>query len=387
MTDRRRIVIVGGGPIGCALACALRGSGHECVVLEARHADNPAKDARTLALSFGSRLILERINAWQAIEPVTPITSIHVSQRAGFGNTLLQARDVGLEALGYVAPFSATHSALLSRIRSDSLELRTGIEVTSLQRDSDGVEVHCTAGSETLVLRAALVVIADGGASLGGQVGATFATREYRQVAIVGMVRADRPHPGRAYERFTPDGPVALLPANGEFALVWSCRPDASPGLLSSSDTEFLSALQSHFGDRAGRFIAVRARAAFPLTLRYACEPVGNRTVLLGNSAQMLHPIAGQGFNLGLRDAWDLSRLIQNGPSDDPGSAEVLARYRRLRRLDRIAGIAATDSLTRMFSSDYEWLAPLRGAGIAALDLVPPVKRFLMRRMIFGSAF
>lgn len=386
VAEKRDIVVVGGGPIGCALACALHATARDCVLLEARPAQTPAADARTLALSLGSRLILERIGAWQAIKPVTPITSIHVSQRGGFGSTVLRAGEVGLEALGYVASFVATHCALLSEIRRSGLELRTGARVTSLQYTADGVEVCCETDGNEWRVRASLAVIADGGAALAAQLGTTFAVRDYRQVAIVGMVRTDRPHAGRAYERFTPDGPVALLPAEEEFALVWSCRPDAAPHLLPLSDPAFLSALQSHFGDRAGHFTAVRGRSAFPLSLRYAREPVGTRAVLLGNAAQALHPIAGQGFNLGLRDAWDLSQAIQDSAGGDLGSVELLARYRRSRRLDRVAGIFATDTLTRLFSTHCQWLAPLRGAGIVALDLMPPAKRFLMRRMIFGSA-
>lgn len=386
VAETRGIVVVGGGPVGCALARALRDSGLDCVILEARAANVPATDARTLALSYGSRLILERLGAWPAIEAVTPITSIHVSQRGGFGRTVLEAADVGLEALGYVAPFSATHSALLAGL-SPGIELRSGIKVASIDSAAGSVVVRCSADGDEFSLRARLAVIADGGAALGQSLGGAFVTRDYRQVAIVAMVRTTSPHAGRAYERFTPDGPLALLPSGEEFALVWSCRPEVSPRLLALTDEAFLSALQSHFGDRTGRFIAVRARAAFGLSLRFARNPVGERSVLLGNSAQMLHPIAGQGFNLGLRDAWELSRSIRDHPGGDPGAAEVLAHYRRSRLPDRIAGIAATDALTRLFSTGQGWLSPLRGAGIAALDLIPFAKRFLMRRMIFGSAF
>jgi 2-octaprenyl-6-methoxyphenol hydroxylase len=381
----RDIVVIGGGPIGCALACALRDSGLDCLILEARSADTPA-DARTLALSYGSRLILERLDAWRAIEPLTAITSIHVSQRGGFGRTVLESTDVGLEALGYVAPFSATHRALLAQLPLD-IELRHGITVASLEGATDSVTVRCSAGGDEFSLRARLAVVADGGAALGQSLGGAFVTRDYRQVAIVAMVRTTSPHHGRAYERFTPDGPAALLPSGEEFALVWSCAPEASPRLLSLPDDAFLSALQAHFGDRAGRFVAVRAKAAFPLGLRFARTPVGSRTAMLGNSAQMLHPIAGQGFNLGLRDAWQLSQSIREHAAGDPGSARVLGRYRRSRLPDRMAGIAATDALTRLFSNDYGWLSPLRSAAIVAFDLVPFAKRFLMRRMIFGSAF
>lgn len=381
------IVVIGGGPIGCALACALRDSGLDCLILEARSAQTPAADARTLALSHGSRLILERLHAWQAIEPLTAITSIHVSQRGGFGRTVLEAADVGLEALGYVAPFSATHRALLDQLRRDRTELRHGITVSSVEATADAVTLRCKAGGDELSLLTRLAVVADGGAALGQSLGGAFVARDYRQVAIVAMVRTTRPTCGRAYERFTPEGPAALLPSGEEFALVWSCVPEVSPRLLSLPDEAFLSALQAHFGDRAGRFVAVRARAAYPLSLRFARAPVGSRTVMLGNSAQMLHPIAGQGFNLGLRDAWDLSRSIRAHIADDPGSAQVLGRYYRSRLLDRVTGIAATDALTRLFSNDQSWLSPLRGAAIAALDVLPFAKRFLMRRMIFGSSF
>ena len=384
--ESRDIIVVGGGPVGCAFAAALRGSGLDCVILEARSTEAPGADARTLALSYGSRLILERVQAWPEIEPVTPIRSIHVSQRGGFGRTVLDAADVGLEALGYVAPFSVVHRALLAQLSRHGIELRSGIAVASIDRVADGVVVRCRADGDAFSLQARLAVIADGGTALGQSLGGAFATRDYRQVAIVAAVRATRPPAGRAYERFTPDGPVALLPLGEEFALVWSCRPDASPGLVSLSDTTFLSALQSHFGDRAGRFIAVRGRTAFTLCLRFARAPVGERTVLLGNSAQMLHPIAGQGFNLGLRDAWELSQTTRNH-AGDPGSAEVLTYYRRSRLPDRMAGIAGTDALTRLFSTEQEWLSLLRGAGIVALELVPFAKRFLMRRMIFGSSF
>jgi len=383
--ETRDVVVAGGGPIGCALACALRGSGLDCVILEARSADAPAADTRTLALSYGSRLILERLGAWPAVEPVTAITSIHVSQRGGLGRTVLEAAEAGLRALGYVAPFSATHGALLAQLPGHGIELRHGITVTSIAGATDSVAIRCDAGGEEFSLQARLAVVADGGA-LGHGLGGAFVTRDYRQIALVAMVRTTSPHAGRAYERFTADGPVALLPSGEEFALVWSCSPEVSPQLLSLPDEAFLSTLQAHFGDRAGRFIAVRARAAFALSLRFARAPVGNRTVMLGNSAQMLHPIAGQGFNLGLRDAWELWQSIRDHAAGDPGSPRVLGRYRRSRLPDRVTGIVTTDALARLFSNEHGWLSPLRGAGIAALDLAPFAKRFLMRRMIFGSA-
>jgi 2-octaprenyl-6-methoxyphenol hydroxylase len=176
-----------------------------------------------------------------------------------------------------------------------------------------------------------------------------------------------------------------LLPKEEEFALVWSCPPDQAAALMQASDSQFLAGLQRHFGDRAGRFVAVRNRAAFPLTLRFARETVHPRAVLIGNSAQALHPIAGQGFNLGLRDAWTLADLLVRDSAQDPGSSSVLQGYAASRRLDRMAGIVSTDLLTRLFSIPFPLVERVRGIGVALLDLTPPAKRFLMRRMIFGS--
>jgi 2-octaprenyl-6-methoxyphenol hydroxylase len=379
------IAIIGGGPIGCALAAALYEHGVPCTVLEAREPPAASGDGRTLALTYGSRLILERIGAWSATDPVTPIKSIHVSQRGGFGRALLTAEDVHLEALGYVAPFAAVHRALLSRLDASRIDVRYGTRVSALQRDGDSVSLNCSSGDGEREFRVRLVVIADGGAALGEHVGARYVTHDYRQAAVVAMTKTSQPHGHCAYERFTPHGPAALLPAGDEFALVWSCPPDVAPTLLGDSDGQFLERLQQHFGDRAGRFLAVRNRAAFPLTLRFARQTVHPRAVLIGNSAQMLHPIAGQGFNLGLRDTWALADLLGRARASDPGAADLLGRYERARRADRLAGIAATDLLTRLFSNSFPLIEQARGLGIAALDLASPAKRFLMRRMIFGS--
>jgi 2-octaprenyl-6-methoxyphenol hydroxylase len=385
MAEQHGIVIVGGGPIGCAAAAALRCAGLDCLVLEARAADAQLSDARTLALSYGSRLILERLGAWQALPVVTPITSIHVSQRRALGRTLLQADEVGLEALGYVVRFSAAHRALLGVVQGSGGEIRNGARVTTIETAPDGVAISGACDGAEFALRARLVIVADGGVALAEKLGARFTTRDYHQSAVVGLVRSSLPHGNRAFERFTPRGPIALLPCEEEFALVWTCPPGAVSALLALSDREFLARIQSDFGHRAGQFLAVRSKAAFPLTLRYTRQSVAQRVALLGNSAQMLHPIAGQGFNLGLRDAWDLAQLIVEHAAD-PGHGAVLARYRAARLPDRVGGIGFTDLLTRIFSNDLPLLASARGIALGLIDVMPPAKRFLMRRMIFGAA-
>jgi 2-octaprenyl-6-methoxyphenol hydroxylase len=210
--------------------------------------------------------------------------------------------------------------------------------------------------------------------------------REYGQDAVVGLVETSQPHGRKAYERFTPDGPIALLPFESRYALVWTATPETAKGLIELPAHGFLEKLQRHFGDRAGRFISIEARARFPLSLRYATDPVLARAVMLGNAAQALHPIAGQGFNLGLRDAWELGETLLLHASRDPGSDGCLSDYRAARRPDRLRGIVLTHSLVKIFSNDVAPLRATRGAALALLELIPPAKRAFMQRMIFGAS-
>ena len=382
MSEREHdLVIVGGGPVGAALAIALSGSGYDVLLLEARPQLDMAGDGRTLAMSYGSRLTLQRLGAWSRVEPATPIRSIHVSQRGGFGRALLSADDVGLPALGYVV----SHGRLQKALATSGAAPQAGASVDDIELSTDHVAIRFRRGDEEHAVRARLLVIADGGASLGKRAGAAIKVRDYRQDAIVATVATSKPHGYRAFERFTGDGPVALLPFEERYALVWTATPEAAARITGLNDRSFLERLQTHFGDRAGRFLSVAVRARFPLALKYAANPVLPRSVLLGNAAQSLHPIAGQGFNLGLRDAWELADLLLHRDDLDPGSAACLAAYRSARRLDRMAGIAVTDSLVRIFSNDFAPLRAARGAGLALLDIAPPIKRAFMQRMIFGA--
>lgn len=387
MSEREHdVVIAGGGPVGTALAIALSDGGYDVLLLEARAELSTAGDARTLAMSYGSRLILARLGAWNRVEPATPIHSIHISQRGGFGRALLAAKDAGVPALGYVVAYVRLQKVMTEALASRRATLAAGASVDDVEFSADRVTIRFRRGDQEHCVRARLLVIADGGASLGKRVGASIRVRDYRQEAIVASVATSRPHGQRAFERFTADGPVALLPFEDRYALVWTAAPAAAARFTEMNDKSFLERLQMHFGDRAGRFLSVAARARFPLALRYAVNPVLPRSVLLGNAAQALHPIAGQGFNLGLRDAWELADLLLHRDDRDPGSAACLAAYRSARRLDRLGGIAVTDSLVRIFSNDLAPLRAARGAGLALLDIAPPVKRAFMQRMIFGAS-
>ncbi|HEV8645987.1 MAG TPA: FAD-dependent monooxygenase [Burkholderiales bacterium] len=387
MSEREHdLVIAGGGPVGTVLATALADGGYDVLLLEARPELCTAGDGRTLAMSYGSRLILERLGAWNRVEPATPIHSIHVSQRGGFGRALLVAEDAGLPALGYVVGYTRLQKALGEALASSRAALAAGTRVDDLELSPDRVAIRFLRGDQEHSVCARLLVIADGGASLGKRAGATIKVRDYRQEAIVASVATSRPHGHRAFERFTADGPVALLPFEDRYALVWTAAPGAAARITEMNDKSFLDRLQTHFGDRAGRFRSVAARVRFPLALKFAADPVLPRSVLLGNAAQALHPIAGQGFNLGLRDAWELVDLLLHRDDRDPGSTACLAAYRSTRRLDRLGGIAITDSLVRIFSNDFATLRAARGAGLALLDIAPSAKRAFMQQMIFGAS-
>jgi 2-octaprenyl-6-methoxyphenol hydroxylase len=240
------------------------------------------------------------------------------------------------------------------------------------------LDVHRDAQSNGLTTR--LAVIADGGAAAAQRI-----TRDYGQHALTASVTTELPHQNCAFERFTPDGPAALLPQGDACALVWTATPERVAALRELPEAEFLAQLHRHFGDRLGRFLSVGARGSFPLGLRYASEPIRPHQVMIGNAAQMLHPVAGQGFNLGLRDAWELNATIRASRPSALGSAAMLTAYRSQRRLDTRGGIFFTDLLVRLFSNDNVLLKHSRSLGLSALQLLPPVKHFVARRMIFGA--
>jgi 2-octaprenyl-6-methoxyphenol hydroxylase len=379
------VVIVGGGPVGAAVAIALQDSGLTTLVLEARADAGNSTDVRTLAMSHGSRMILERLGVWSKIEPVTPIEAIHVSQRGGFGRTLLSAREAGLPALGYVVRYADLQQVFATALQSERTTLLTGADVTAMECDSTAVTIGFRQRGEPRSVAARLLIVADGGASAVLRAGTTVRTREYGQEAVVGLVTTSLPHNRMAYERFTPAGPVALLPFENRYALVWTATPETADRLMAAEADGFLRELQCHFGDRAGRFTSIEARARFALTLRYVTDPVLPRAVMLGNAAQALHPIAGQGFNLGLRDAWELADTLVKNATPDPGSTACLSAYQAARRPDRLRAIALTHSLVRIFSNDMAPLRIARGTALSLLDLVPPARRVFMRRMIFGA--
>lgn len=372
-------VVIGGGPVGAAAALELDGAGFKVLLLEARPAAAALRDERPLALSHGSRLILERLGAWDALEPATAIERIHVSQRGRLGRAVLTAREAGLPALGYVVDYAGLVAALERKLDAVRVPTLRGARVNSIAHDATSARVEYETAEGLGECYAAVVAIADGNAALTG---VEVRETDYGQSALTARVTTERAHAHTAFERFTPEGPLALLPYEEGCALVWTLTPARAEELCAAASEHFLAELERQFGERLGRFTSVGARTVHRLTLRTAADTTAGRAVLIGNAAQTLHPVAGQGFNLGLRDAWELAgEMRQCGPHDPA----LTHKYRLRRRIDRRGGIAFTHALVRVFSNDVAPLALARGAGLTLLDVLPPVKDFVVRRMVFGA--
>jgi 2-octaprenyl-6-methoxyphenol hydroxylase len=383
------LLIVGAGPVGAVCALALQQQGVAARVIEAQPADARA-DTRTLALSHGARLILDRLGVWNRLEDVTPITRIHISHRGALGVARLTAEDVAVPALGYVLPYAALTAVLKQALRDAAIAVDYGVAVDRIESDVACATVRTADGR---ALTAQMVVVADGGR--GDAAPEPRFKRDYDQMAVVCDVQTELPHANRAYERFTPEGPVALLPNGERYALVWTASHAHAQQIAALSDDAFLAALYRHFGGRQGRFLAASPRKTFALKLAWTGSEAADRVVRIGNAAQTLHPVAGQGFNIGLRDAWELAALCgdtlhesnQRGetPADAIGSAAMLRAYARGRRTDVLGGVGFTDFLIRVFSNDIAPLRHARGLGLLALEVLPPLKSFVARRMIFGA--
>ncbi len=372
------LLIVGAGPVGMALALALRDAGLDIALVDARRRGAARHDPRVLALAEGSRQTLQRLGVWQRIEG-TPIGSIHVSQCGGFGRTRIEAADYRVDALGHVVRAGDLATALDDALAAAGIAVVDGSRVAGLQAGDEDVAVSLDGGA---VLRARLVACAEGGVA-DDEPGV--ARRDYDQHALISLAMPCRAHGGLAYERFTPHGPLALLPCGERYAIVHGTSPAEAERLLALDDDRYMAELERCMAGRL-RFARVEQRLRFPLGLRYRSDPVGERCVWLGNAAQTLHPVAGQGFNLALRDVWALATTLRRAlPDGDIGAPATLARYRRARRLDRAATIGITDTLVRLFSNDSALLRPLRGAGLLALDACPPLRGLLARRMMFGA--
>ena len=385
-TDTADVVIAGGGLVGASLAVALAPSGLTLRVIDPVTADAPAQpsyDDRSTALAPTSRRILEALGLWSAIAPEAgPIRRIHVSDRGGFGITRMDAAREGLDALGYVVP-----NRVLGRVLRDALERLPGTvqtvtdSVAAVHTHEDAARVELDSGAS---LCARLVVAADGTRSaLREHLGLQLQETDYGQCGVVANVTPARDPGGEAFERFTPEGPLALLPLpGGHCSLVWTVAPERAEALTSMDEASFLAALQDAFGYRLGRFLRVGRRVSYPLRLSRSARRVTDRGVVIGNAARTLHPVAGQGFNLALRDVAELAERVHRAAraGEDPGHPRLLAEYAAARQRDHRRVTAFTDALVRLFSNRVPGLRLARNAGLMGMELLPGPRDALMRQ-------
>ena len=396
------VLIIGGGLVGASLACALRGLPLRVGVVEARPLEDgaqPSFDARSLALAWGSRRIFEALGLWEAVAArgAAPIRRIRVTDRGRFGTTRLEAARHGVEAFGYVV-----ESRVLGAVLGPALAAAANVdhhcpaEVTGVALEGGLARVAVETPGGARELSARLLVAADGTRSRVRELCGVGTVRlDYRQSAVIANIRTSEPHGDTAHERFTPCGPLALLPlalagagADGrrldtgcEWSLVWTHPPEEATRLAALDEAGFLAALQPVLPKEAGEVLAAGTRHVYPLGMVQARAQVRPRLAIIGNAAHTLHPVAGQGFNLGLRDVAALAEVLAAaaGTGADPGAGAVLERYARWRRRDRLQVSAFTDALVRVFSNDRLPVAAARNAGLLALDLLPPLKNVLAR--------
>jgi 2-octaprenyl-6-methoxyphenol hydroxylase len=382
------VVIVGGGPVGACLALLLAKQGIAVTVLEARRQGASDNEARALALSYGSRRILDNLGVWVNLsKDATAINTIHVSQKGSVGRSRLHAHDYKQEALGYVLSYGTLSKALDIAISGESnVNFIFEAPADHITHTNKYASVTYTHYGKSHTLSSRLIVLADGGRSLDDIAGLVKETKEYGHDALISKVRAEMPHNNIAYERFTANGPMALLP-NGErdFSLVWTGKKEYVNQLLILNDAEFLSQLHEQFGDRVGQFLGVEKRMAFPLKLSQLITTNTPHLAVIGNAAQTMHPVAGQGFNVGMRDAESLALHIISASPEDFGGHQMLTDYLASRQSDSKNGLLFTDFLVNIFSNDIIGMNSLRSAGLGLFDVIKPIKKYLVSKMSYGK--
>lgn len=382
------LLIVGGGLAGNCLALALQDCGLRIAIAEANsraQLQASAAGDRALALAAGTVNALEALGIWQDIgAKATAIGHIHISDRGHFGKTRLSAAKAHVPALGYVITARDLEGHVADLVAQSPITRITPARVVGLMSGSEAMNVSLKQDGDSLNVSAKLVVGADGGlSSVRTLLDIPQHSTDYRQTALVTTVKTTLPHRNTAYERFTASGPLALLPL-GKYhcSVVWTRTTDEAEALMLGSEADFLSELQDCFGYRLGSLTLTAPRRAFPLSLIRADTMQADRAVIIGNAVHQLHPVAGQGFNLGLRDVMQLAEALSAAAhsQQDLGSREVLSRYSQARRKDHARVIGFTDSLVKIFSNDWLALAAARNVGLTLLDHIPAAKAVLAKQ-------
>lgn len=382
------VLIIGGGMVGASLAIALSGQGLHMALVEAhgsRNSASPSYDDRAIALAYGSQRIFQAMQVWPSLQKTaTPIENIHISDRGHFGFTRLSAQSEKVPALGYVLTARELGHGLLGKLETcTDVEVIAPAQVVAVQHNAQSASVEISQGEMLHTISSKLLVAADGGNSFIREQLAIPTTRwTYGQSAVVTNVTTEQAHNNIAYERFTDTGPVALLPMTEQrSSVVWTVRDGQVEDILNLDDNAFLQALQQRFGYRLGRFLRVGKRQSYALNLLHAHASVRQRIAIIGNAAHTLHPIAGQGFNLGIRDVAALADVVMQAHQQgaDFGGTAMLQRYEQWRKSEQRMAAFATDGLARLFSNPLGPVKLGRNLGLLAMDLLPGAKRPLAR--------
>ncbi len=380
------LIIIGGGLAGASLACALKDSALKIAVVEAFELNTdsqPCYDDRTVALSYGSRCIFDAMGVWPSLAPFAEaINTIHISDRGHFGVSRLTREQEGVEALGYVLENRSIGQQLYAAIKeSQNISLFCPAELNTLQQDESKVSIEVSAGGKVRTLTAELLVAADGNNSQVMQLLNIGSSRkDYAQSALITNITPGKKHDNVAYERFTEDGPLAFLPmTENRCSVVWTLPPEQAEYLYALDEDDFLAQLQQRFGFRLGQIKKTGKRQIYPLFLQSATQMTQGRVAIIGNAAHSVHPVAGQGFNLALRDVALLSELIVDNKrsGDDIGSLSMLQQYVSLREEDINRVYRFTDVLVRTFSNSIAPLAHMRSLGLLMVDVLPDLKHQL----------
>lgn len=389
---QQQVIIVGGGMVGLSLSLMLAKANIAVKLLEAVKYPNyddqnvapyhSSFDARNTALSRRSVQIYQKLGLWDALQQhATPILQVHITEQGSFGKARLIAEQEKVESFGQVIENAWLGRVLLTQVRQQPLiELIDGVQVTALTQDTEQVHIEAKRGDEVLKLESKLLIAADGRDSFCRQaIGVGVDVHDYDQVAIVTTVQTSKPHEHVGFERFSALGPLALLPLPGEYrrSVVWPVKKGTEGEWLGEeNDQHFLEALQKTYGDRAGKFEKTGKRFSYPLSQVLAHKQAVGRVILMGNAAHTIHPVAGQGFNLCLRDADVLLRYLVNqlSASDDIGNPDNLLAYEQARLSDQQRVIKFCDTVVRGFSNQNPLLKLIRNTGLIAFDVIPGVK-------------
>jgi len=384
MENNYDIVIAGGGMIGTSLALALAPLGLRVAVVEAiarRAEQQPSFDDRTTALSRSTQRMFEAMGLWEEIVAAsTPIKDIHVSDKGRFGFSHIDAEEQGVEALGYVVINRVLGEVLQSHLDdAGTVDVLCPARIDALNVEPGRVSVTITTDDGIRTLSGQLLVAADGSnSSVRDMMGISADKRDYAQRAVIGNLVPEKKINNRAFERFTPQGPLAVLPlADDRAGFIWTVAEDDANRVMELDDEAFLAEIQEEFGYRLGTFSRLGKRASYPLVLSKAMRLVASRSVLIGNAAHGLHPVSAQGFNLGMRDVASLCDCIADAINEnpDPGDPMLLDRYAQWRRTDQKKLVQFTDNVVRLFGSSRPGLRTLRNIGMIGFDLIPGVRQ------------